>query len=133
MYCPNCGTACAENAIHCTGCGAPLSATCKNVSKNSADDGMAIAALICGICGFFVSGLFSVVAIVLGDMARKKAKENGLESSMADWGYWLGIAGCCLMLAMSMLALGIFAMLLIFYFISFAGIMGASFLPMLFL
>ena len=107
MHCPNCGTACAENALHCTGCGASLSATCEAAPAAPTNDGVAIAALICGILGFFTVFFVSIAAIVLGDMARKKAKENGLESSMADWGYWLGVAGLVLFAVGSLLAITI--------------------------
>ncbi|HEY6792741.1 MAG TPA: DUF1707 and DUF4190 domain-containing protein [Trebonia sp.] len=40
-------------------------------------DSMAIAALACGIGGFFTMGLTAIPAIVLGHMARRQARQTG--------------------------------------------------------
>lgn len=59
-----------------------------------AGNGLAIAALICGIAGIICcpGGLVSIVAIVLGAMGKKKCAKTG----MAQWGLILGIVGVVL-------------------------------------
>jgi len=44
----------------------------------STTNGLAVAALICGIAGFCTGGLTSIVAIILGIMARKKPAQQGV-------------------------------------------------------
>ena len=39
--------------------------------------GLAIAALVCGILGFFTFGILSVLAIVFGNIAIKRINESG--------------------------------------------------------
>ncbi|MBO5341346.1 MAG: DUF4190 domain-containing protein [Lachnospiraceae bacterium] len=59
-----------------------------------AGNGLAIAALICGIAGIICCpcGIVSVVAIILGAMGKKKCANTG----MAQWGLILGIVGVVL-------------------------------------
>jgi len=40
-------------------------------------NGLAIAAMICGICGFFCYGIPGIVGLILGLVAKKKIKQNG--------------------------------------------------------
>ncbi|MCL2529554.1 MAG: DUF4190 domain-containing protein [Coriobacteriia bacterium] len=58
----------------------------------SATNGLAVASLICGIAGFCSGGLLSIVAIILGVLARKKPEQQGLALA----GIILGIAALVL-------------------------------------
>jgi len=62
------------------------------VQAPSQSNGLAIAALICGIVGFCSFGLASIAAIILGVMGRKKPVQQGLATA----GLIMGIASLVL-------------------------------------
>jgi len=89
MYCNYCGKELENNALICHGCGSSTiagAATASPTPPPSADyvsgppaktNGMAIAAMVCGICGFFTCGIAGIVGFILGLIARKKMKATG--------------------------------------------------------
>lgn len=110
MFCPRCGTANADQAKFCAGCGDPLAvdrpagivsgATASIPSMappavvgKPPTSGKAIASLVCGIFGFFLG---SIAAVILGHMAhsdiRKSAGRLG-GAGMATAGLVLGYLG----------------------------------------
>ena len=77
------------------------------------DNGMGIAAFILGIlsvcCVAPIVG--SILAIIFGRIGMNKA-DQGLANnkSMAQWGFWLGIAG----LALTVVLFAVYAVILVF-------------------
>jgi Domain of unknown function (DUF4190)/Domain of unknown function (DUF1707) len=70
---------------------------------------MAIAALVCGVAGFFIMGLTAVPAIVLGHAARRQLRRTGEQGDgLALAGLILGWAGIAL-IAVAVAALIIIA------------------------
>lgn len=79
MNCPNCGNPVADNANVCMSCG---------VAVKKPTNGLAIAALVCGIIGILCCSWLAPVAIILGAISLSKAK-----STMGIVGLVLGIVG----------------------------------------
>jgi hypothetical protein len=91
MNCPKCGSPNAEGATLCRECGAPLPvqqprqsaayeprATQAYAPPARATSNTALASLICGILGWSLLPLIgSVLAIVLGHMAKNEIKASG--------------------------------------------------------
>ncbi|MCB0707538.1 MAG: DUF4190 domain-containing protein [Saprospiraceae bacterium] len=78
---------------------------------DSGTDGFAIAALVCGIVGFFTFGMLSVLAIVFGAISKSRIKKDpSLDGyGMAQAGFILGIVAIALsvLLIILFLALGL--------------------------
>lgn len=81
MYCSKCGSNNPEGALHCSTCGAPMTgAPVAPVSEPG--KGLAIASMVCGIVSFFFFGLvLSVVALVLGLVAKNKGYTGGMATA----------------------------------------------------
>ena len=115
MICKSCGYENAEGCVFCANCGASLEeapaveAVVEAPVVEAAPakkDGMTIAALIlgiaglalallCGCCGCaYVPLIVSIVGLVLGIVAFKKAKDAGVENKMALTALILSAAGC---------------------------------------
>ncbi len=86
MYCSKCGAQNPEGITTCQSCGAPLaivasspatavSATAVPSSPPKESSGLAVAALVLGILGFF-TGITSVLAIIFGAVAMSQTKKN---------------------------------------------------------
>lgn len=66
-------------------------------AQQSQGNGFAIASLVLGILGvtcMYGAILPQILAIVFGNMAKKRGQSAG----MATWGFWLGIVGLVLSL-----------------------------------
>ena len=77
----------------------------------SPQNGMGTAALVLGILGFLCLGAIgSVLAIIFGKIGMNKA-DQGLANnkSMAQWGFWLGIAG----LVLTVVLFAVYAVILV--------------------
>ena len=119
MICKSCGYENAEGCVFCANCGASLEAPAEEAvveapvveapvveAAPAKKDGMTIAALIlgiaglalallCGCCGCaYVPLVVSIVGLVLGIIAFKKAKDAGAENKMALVALILSAAGC---------------------------------------
>jgi hypothetical protein len=71
-----------------------------NQSQQPVTDSMAIAALACGIGGFFTMGLTAIPAVVLGHAARRRVRQTGQRGDgLALAGLILGWAGIGLIVA----------------------------------
>lgn len=115
MICKSCGYENAEGCVFCANCGASLEETPAVEAVVEAPiveaapakkDGMTIAALVLGIAGLALALLcgccgcasvpliVSIVGLVLGIIAFKKAKDAGAENKMALVALILSAAGC---------------------------------------
>lgn len=88
MFCSKCGNSNPDNALHCSACGEPLvsnpnPAPAYNPAPASEPGkGLAIASMVCGIVSFFFFGLvLSVVALVLGLVAKNKGYTGGMATA----------------------------------------------------
>ena len=82
MYCSKCGAQNPEGTSICQSCAAPLSvaapATTSTVVSPPApkeSSGLAVAALVLGILGFF-TGITSILAIIFGAIGISQTKRN---------------------------------------------------------
>ncbi len=81
MYCTKCGSNNPEGALHCSACGAPMSGA-PVVPAYEPGKGLAIASMVCGIVSFFFFGLIlSIVALVLGLVAKNKGYTGGMATA----------------------------------------------------
>jgi hypothetical protein len=126
-YCANCGTQLSDTATACPECGHPRASGTPGPSPTPAagavgrTEGTAIASLVLGITGFFVCPLiFHVVAIILGNQAQNRIRENPtLEGEgLAKAGIILGWVGVGLSI------LGVVFFLLAFVFAASSGVSG---------
>ena len=96
MYCPNCGEQNSPESRFCTKCGAKLteteSAVAVPVPEKKKTSGMAIAALVLGIVGFFLN-ILGILAIIFGaiGMSQTGRNKNLGGRGMAIAGLVLGI------------------------------------------
>ncbi len=96
MFCTKCGAQIQEGANYCSRCGTPVAAT--EVSAGEAaqcTSGMATASLVCGIAGFFLGPLLSVLAIIFSIIALPHFGNNPAlkGKGMAIAGLVLGMIG----------------------------------------
>lgn len=99
MHCSKCGAQNPEGTSICQSCGAPL-AIAATVSTTTAasppapreSSGLAVAALVLGILGFF-TGITAILAIIFGAVAMSQTKKNPSLGGrgMAVAGFVMGI------------------------------------------
>ncbi|MCL2694706.1 MAG: DUF4190 domain-containing protein [Clostridiales bacterium] len=92
MFCNYCGKELENNALICHGCGsntilgaqpaAPAPAPSADYATAQPTpagkpNGMAVASMICGICGFICCGVSGIVGLILGIVAKKRIKQTG--------------------------------------------------------
>jgi len=88
VYCPNCGAQNTEGSNYCQGCGKALIAATQSpppiiaypspstpLRVEQRTSGMAVAALIMGIIGFFIT-LCSILAIIFGAIGMNETKKS---------------------------------------------------------
>lgn len=98
MYCPNCGERNSPESKYCASCGAKLTETESDaavavpVPEKKKTSGMAVAALVLGIVGFFFN-ILGVLAIIFGaiGMSQTGRDKNLGGRGMAIAGLVLGI------------------------------------------
>ncbi|MBE5878774.1 MAG: DUF4190 domain-containing protein [Lachnospiraceae bacterium] len=84
-------------------------------AQQSQGNGLAIASLVLGILGvtcMYGAILPQVLAIIFGNMAKKRGQSKG----MAGWGFWLGIVGLVLSIIGVVIIVAIYGAAFVAYF-----------------
>jgi hypothetical protein len=90
--------------------GTPYPQSPYGYAQAPSNDGMAIAALVCSLTGFFTCGVTSILAVIFGFVSRAKIKKsNGglIGSGMALAGIIVGFVGIALFLLYFVVVIGI--------------------------
>lgn len=102
MFCPKCGRQNEDNACKCVSCGDVLPKVEQGPAQPVQQSGKAVTSFVLSIIGIFVCPfIFSILAIILGFVARSEINNSGgllTGEGLALAGIIIGFAGIALRL-----------------------------------